>query len=71
MYQRFETRRSRLVPEGHENEVGALLKHEDDLHFDLRRLCSLEAIDEHILPEKTAGWVSVWAFGFDLFPKFD
>ena len=22
----------------HENEVGALLKHEDDLHFDLRRL---------------------------------
>jgi glutathione S-transferase len=22
----------RLVPEGHENEVGALLKHEDDLH---------------------------------------
>jgi glutathione S-transferase len=28
----------RLVPEGHENEVGALLKHEDDLHFDLRRL---------------------------------
>lgn len=28
----------RLIPEGHENEVGALLKHEDDLHFDLRRL---------------------------------
>ena len=28
----------RLVPEGHENEVGALLKHEGDLHFDLRRL---------------------------------
>jgi glutathione S-transferase len=27
-----------LVPKGHENEVGALLKHEDDLHFDLRRL---------------------------------
>jgi len=26
---------------------------------------------EHILPEKTAGWVSAWAFGFDLFPKFD
>jgi glutathione S-transferase len=28
----------RLVPEGRENEVGTLLKHEDDLHFDLRRL---------------------------------
>jgi hypothetical protein len=30
-----------------------------------------EQFVEHILPEKTAGWVSVWAFGFDLFPKFD
>src|SRR4051812_35934885 len=28
----------RLIPEGHENEVGTLLKHEDDLHFDLRCL---------------------------------
>jgi glutathione S-transferase len=28
----------RLIPEGHENEVSALLKHEDDLHLDLRTL---------------------------------
>jgi glutathione S-transferase len=28
----------RLIPEGHENEVAALLKHEDDLHLDLRTL---------------------------------
>jgi glutathione S-transferase len=28
----------RLVPLGHENEVSALLRHEDDLHLDLRTL---------------------------------
>jgi len=28
----------RLVPAGHENEVSALLRHEDDLHLDLRTL---------------------------------
>jgi glutathione S-transferase len=28
----------RLIPPGHETEVAALLKHEDDLHFDLRTL---------------------------------
>jgi glutathione S-transferase len=28
----------RLIPEGHENEVAALLKHEDELHLDLRTL---------------------------------
>jgi glutathione S-transferase len=28
----------RLIPEGHENEVSALLRHEDDLHLDLRTL---------------------------------
>jgi glutathione S-transferase len=28
----------KLIPAGHENEVAALLKHEDDLHFDLRTL---------------------------------
>jgi len=28
----------RLIPAGHENDVAALLKHEDDLHFDLRTL---------------------------------
>jgi glutathione S-transferase len=28
----------RLIPSGHENEVAALLKHEDDLHLDLRTL---------------------------------
>jgi len=28
----------RLIPEGYENEVAALLKHEDDLHLDLRTL---------------------------------
>jgi glutathione S-transferase len=28
----------KLVPAGHENEVTALLKHEDDLHLDLRTL---------------------------------
>jgi glutathione S-transferase len=27
-----------LIPPGHENEVAALLKHEDDLHLDLRTL---------------------------------
>ena len=26
----------KLIPNGHENEVAALLKHEDDLHLDLR-----------------------------------
>ncbi|MGH6671656.1 MAG: glutathione S-transferase family protein [Xanthobacteraceae bacterium] len=28
----------RLIPAGHENQVAALLKHEDDLHLDLRTL---------------------------------
>ncbi len=28
----------KLIPEGHENEVAGLLKHEDDLHLDLRTL---------------------------------
>ncbi|HUC51583.1 MAG TPA: glutathione S-transferase family protein [Xanthobacteraceae bacterium] len=28
----------RLIPSGHENSVAALLKHEDDLHLDLRTL---------------------------------
>src|ERR1700757_5184373 len=28
----------RLIPAGHETEVAALLKHEDDLHLDLRTL---------------------------------
>jgi glutathione S-transferase len=28
----------KLIPSGHENEVAALLKHEDDLHLDLRAL---------------------------------
>ncbi len=28
----------RLIPAGHENEVAALLEHEDDLHMDLRTL---------------------------------
>jgi glutathione S-transferase len=28
----------RLIPQGYENEVAALLKHEDDLHVDLRTL---------------------------------
>ena len=28
----------RLIPAGHENEVAGLLKHEDDLHLDLRTL---------------------------------
>ena len=30
--------RPRLIPAGHENEVAALLRHEDDLHLDLRTL---------------------------------
>ena len=34
--ERFPT--PRLIPAGHENEVAALLKHEDDLHLDLRTL---------------------------------
>jgi glutathione S-transferase len=28
----------KLIPAGHENEIAALLKHEDDLHLDLRTL---------------------------------
>src|SRR4029434_11047920 len=28
----------KLIPAGHDNEVAALLKHEDDLHLDLRTL---------------------------------
>ena len=28
----------KLIPAGYENEVAALLKHEDDLHLDLRTL---------------------------------
>ena len=31
-------RQPRLIPAGHENEVATLLKHEDDLHLDLRTL---------------------------------
>ena len=27
-----------LIPAGHENELAALLKHEDDVHLDLRTL---------------------------------
>src|SRR5260221_1844422 len=34
--ERFPT--PRLIPAGHENEVAALLRHEDDLHLDLRTL---------------------------------
>ena len=34
--ERFPT--PRLIPAGHEEEVAALLKHEDDLHLDLRTL---------------------------------
>jgi glutathione S-transferase len=34
--ERFPT--PQLIPAGHENEVAALLKHEDDLHLDLRTL---------------------------------
>ena len=28
----------KLIPAGHENEIAGLLKHEDDLHLDLRTL---------------------------------
>ena len=28
----------KLIPSGHENEIATLLKHEDDLHLDLRTL---------------------------------
>ena len=34
--ERFPT--PQLIPAGHENEIAALLKHEDDLHLDLRTL---------------------------------
>jgi glutathione S-transferase len=34
--QKFST--PKLIPAGHENEVAALLQHEDDLHLDLRTL---------------------------------
>ena len=34
--QKFPT--PKLIPAGHENEIAALLRHEDDLHLDLRTL---------------------------------
>jgi glutathione S-transferase len=34
--QKFPT--PKLIPAGHENKIAALLRHEDDLHLDLRTL---------------------------------
>jgi glutathione S-transferase len=43
----------RLIPSGHENEVAALLKHEDDLHLDLRTLSFRFVFDPPGPPKST------------------
>ena len=57
--ERFPT--PRLIPAGHENEVVALLKHEDDLHLDLRTL-SFRFVFAPLGPPKPAAALSLsWA----------
>ena len=51
---------SRLIPAGHENEVAALLKHEDDLHLDLRTL-SFRFVFAPPGPPKPAGMLKSYA----------
>jgi glutathione S-transferase len=43
----------RLIPAGHENEVAALLRHEDDLHLDLRTLSFRFVFDRPGPPKST------------------
>jgi glutathione S-transferase len=59
--QRFPT--PRLVPAGHENEVAALLRHEDDLHLDLRTLSFRFVFDRPGPPKPAAALASYAANG--------
>ena len=49
----------RLIPEGSENEVASLLKHEDDLHLDLRALSFRFVFNPPHAP-KSADDLEVW-----------
>ena len=42
----------KLIPAGHENEVAALLRHEDDLHLDLRTLSFRFVFDRPARPSR-------------------
>jgi glutathione S-transferase len=53
----------RLVPAGHENEVGALLRHEDDLHLDFRTLSFRFVFDRPGPPKSAQALVSYAANG--------
>jgi glutathione S-transferase len=50
----------RLIPKGHENEVSALLRHEDDLHLDLRTL-SFRFVFNRPGPPKSAAALESYA----------
>src|SRR5580658_4977532 len=52
-----------LVPVGHENEVAALLRHEDDLHLDLRTLSFRFVFDRPGPPKPAAALASYAANG--------
>ena len=53
----------KLIPAGHENEVAALLKHEDDLHLDLRTLSFRFVFDPPGPPKPAASLESYAANG--------
>ncbi len=53
----------RLIPAGHESEVAALLKHEDDLHLDLRTLSFRFVFDRPGPPKPVAALESYAANG--------
>lgn len=59
--QRFPT--PKLIPAGHENEVAALLRHEDDLHLDLRTLSFRFLFDRPGPPKPAAALESYSANG--------
>ena len=61
--QRFPT--PRLIPSGHDNEVAGLLKHEDDLHLDLRTLSFRFVFAEPGPPKSAAALQSYAANGAD------
>jgi glutathione S-transferase len=53
----------KLIPAGHENEVAALLRHEDDLHLDLRTLSFRFVFDRPGPPKPAAALDSYAANG--------
>ncbi len=59
--QRFPS--PKLIPAGHENEVAALLRHEDDLHLDLRTLSFRFVFDRPGPPKPAAALESYAANG--------